>query len=154
MNRFLLVLIFLSALSFTPINAQKFSTHQVKKGETIDTISKQYHVTSLDIYQLNPDAQKELKPNTILIIPIYKANKPNVETVTELNGFIEHTTKRKETLYSLSKLYNVSEDEIKKYNTTLYSKPLQKGDKIQIPQFKITEVVKATPLIATLSTIS
>lgn len=149
MNRFFLVLILLITLSFSSIKAQNFSTHQVKKGETIEGISNQYHVSSSDIYQLNPDAKKELKPNTILIIPIYKANKPKITTIRELNGFLEHTTKRKETLYSLSKLYNISEEDIKKYNTTLYSKPLQKGDKIQVPQFKITDIVEATPLTKT-----
>ena len=57
------------------INAQNFSTHQVKKGETVTGIAREYGVTTSDIYALNPDAKKELKPNTILIIPISKAKK-------------------------------------------------------------------------------
>ena len=35
MNRFLLALVFVLAFSFTSVNAQNFSTHQVKEGETI-----------------------------------------------------------------------------------------------------------------------
>ncbi len=142
MNRFLLalILVFLFGLNFA--TAQNFSTHQVKKNETIDDIAKRYYVTPSDIYALNPDAKKGLKPNTVLIIPISKANKPKLTINRELQGFKEHKTKRKETLYSLTKEYGVSEDEIKKYNTFLYSNTLRKGDKLQIPIFKETEVVE------------
>ncbi|GAA4955610.1 LysM peptidoglycan-binding domain-containing protein [Algibacter agarivorans] len=142
MNRFLLVLVFVLAFGFSSVSAQNFSTHQVKKGETIESIAKRYFVTPFDIYNLNPDARKVLKPNTVLIIPISKAKKPKITVVKELQGFKEHKTKRKETLYSLSKKYNVSEDDIKKYNKSLYANPLRKGDRLQIPRFKITEVVE------------
>lgn len=142
MKRFLLVLVLVLAFGFTAVQAQNFSTHQVKKGETIEGIAKRYFVTPFDIYKLNPDAKKELKPNTVLIIPISKANKPKVTVNKELQGFKEHKTKRKETLYSLAKKYNVEEDDIKKYNKFLYANPLRKGDKLQIPKYKITEVIE------------
>ena len=142
MKRFLLVLVLVLAFGFTAVEAQNFSTHQVKKGETIEGIAKRYFVTPFDIYKLNPDAKKELKPNTVLIIPISKAKKPKVTINKELQGFKEHKTKRKETLYSLAKKYNVSEDDIKKYNKQLYASALRKGDRLQIPKYKITEIVE------------
>jgi len=142
MKRILLVLILVLAFGFTAVEAQNFSTHQVKKGETIEAIAKRYFVTPFDIYKLNPDAKKDLKPNTVLIIPISKAKKPKITINKELQGFNEHKTKRKETLYSLSKKYNVSEDDIKKYNKFLYSNTLRKGDRLQIPKYKITEIVE------------
>ena len=142
MNRFILVLAIVFVFGFNNISAQNFSTHQVKEGETIESIAKRYYVTPYDIYGLNPDAKKGLKPNTVLIIPISKAVKPKVTVTKTLNGFRPHRANRKETLYSLSKLYNVSEEDIKNYNKFLYSNPLRKGDKLQIPIFKITEVVE------------
>ncbi|ALJ04425.1 peptidoglycan-binding protein [Pseudalgibacter alginicilyticus] len=142
MNRFFLVLILILVSSLTTVTAQNFSTHQVKSGETIDAIAKRYYITPSDIYDLNPDARKELKPNTVLIIPLTKAVKPEITIVKELQGYKTHKTSRKETLYSLAKTYNVTEDEIKKHNTFLYANPLRKGDKLQIPIFKVTEVVK------------
>jgi LysM repeat protein len=142
MNRFLLAIFLVLAFGFTSVKAQNFSTHQVKKGETIDEIAKRYFVSISDIYSLNPDARKELKPNTILIIPLSKSSKPEVTIVKELQGFKAHRTGRKETLYGLAKEYKVTEDDIKKHNTFLYANPLRKGDKLQIPIFKITEVVK------------
>jgi LysM repeat protein/ABC-type branched-subunit amino acid transport system substrate-binding protein len=146
MNRFLIALFLVFAFSFTTINAQNFSTHQVKEGETIQGIAKRYYVTPSDIYNLNPDAKKELKPNTILIIPISKANPPKVTIVKELQGFKEHKTRRKETLYSLTKKYNVLEEDIKKYNKFLYANPLRKGDRLQIPIYKITKVEEVNEL--------
>tara|TARA_R110002096_G_scaffold147031_3_gene306467 strand:- start:1189 stop:3126 length:1938 start_codon:yes stop_codon:yes gene_type:complete len=142
MNRFLLVIILVFVFGINAVSAQNFSTHQVKEGETIEDISKRYYVTPFDIYTLNPDAKKGLKPNTILIIPISKANKPTITIVKELQGFKTHRTNRRETLYGLSKEYNISEDEIKKYNTFLYANNLKKGDKLQIPIFKTTEVIE------------
>lgn len=142
MIKFFSGLCLLLLFSFSTLQAQNFSTHQVKKGETIEEIAKRYYVTPFDIYTLNPDAKKGLKPNTVLIIPISKANKPKITTVKELKGFKQHRTSRKETLYSLSKKYNVSEDDIKKYNKFLYANTLRKGDKLQIPIFETTDVVE------------
>lgn len=138
MFKFFSVLCFTFLLSLNTVSAQNFSTHQVKQGETISSISTQYGVEVNDIYALNPDAKKELKANTILIIPISKASKNVVTTSTkELQGFKEHKTSRKETLYGIAKQYNVTEAEIKKHNTFLYANSLKKGDELQIPVFKI-----------------
>ncbi|MCB4799987.1 LysM peptidoglycan-binding domain-containing protein [Neotamlana laminarinivorans] len=143
MKKFLIVFVLISW--FNTVNAQNFSTHQVKEGETVELIAERYFVTPSEIYSLNPDAKKELKPNTILIIPLSKAKKPKVTVIKELEGFKTHKTKRKETLYGLSKMYNITEDELKKNNTFLYANPLKKGDEIKIPIYKITEVVEEIP---------
>ena len=39
-------------------------------------------------------------------------------------------------------MYSISEEDLKKYNAFLYSNPLRKNDKLQIPIFKITKVVE------------
>ncbi len=141
MNRLIISSILIVLFSIT-VRAQNFSTHKVKKGETVEDIADLYFVTPFDIYSLNPDAKTKLKPNTILIIPISKSKKPKITRVKELDGFKNHRVKKKETLYSLAKQYEVTEADIKKYNTFLYANPLRKGDKLQIPIFKITEVVE------------
>ena len=119
------------------MNAQDFKTHKVKQGETIETIAKSYLITVSDIYALNPDAKKKLDVDTVLIIPSSKVkNEPLVEESKEVIDYKTHKTKRKETLYSISKKYNVEIDEIKKYNTFLYANNLRKGDKLKIPRYK------------------
>ncbi len=129
-------------------------THKVKSGESIETIAKKYKVTKSHILELNPDAKNGIKKNTVLIIMKTGGVKPGnsntkqptnttglnkiekTQEVKELTGYKKHKVKRKETLYSLSKKYNVTEAEIKKYNTFLYANNLRKGDKLQIPVFK------------------
>lgn len=133
----------------TTTQAQNYKTHKVRSGETIEAIAKQYQVTPYDIYALNPDAKKELKNNAVLIIPNSKIATPETITTTvkEFQNFKEHKVKRKETLYSLSKKYNVEQDEIKKHNPSLYANNLRKGDRIKIPVYKtktVVETVKTT----------
>lgn len=117
--------------------AQNYKTHKVKLGETIESIAKTYMVTPFDIYALNPDAKVDLQPNTVIIIPRSRIsqNPTEVEEQT-VSGFRKHKVKRKETLYSIAKKYDVTVDDIKKHNKRLYSENLRKGDRIQIPQFK------------------
>lgn len=141
MNKLFSVLVLILVFTIS-VKAQNFTTHKVKKGETVEDIAKLYYLTPFDIYSLNPDSKTKLKPNTILIIPISKSNKPKVTIVRELDGFVNHRVKKRETLYSLAKQYEVSQDEIKKHNRFLYANPLRKGDKLQIPVFKTTEIVE------------
>ena len=134
MKKLVLIIVFLCSFS---VFAQDYKTHKVKQSETIESIAKMYLVTPFDILALNPDAKSSLKPDTVLIIPMTRVkNEPVKESVKEVVGFKKHRVKRKQTLYSISKDYNVTIDDIKKYNTSLYSENLRKGDKIKIPKFK------------------
>ena len=141
MIKFFSVLSFILLFSFVTI-AQNYKSHNVEEGETIEDISERYYVSPIDIYELNPEAKNELKPNTVLIIPVSKVVKPEVTFIKELQGFKTHRKARKETLYSIAKEYGVTEEDIKKHNRFLYANVLQKGDKLQIPVFKVTEVVE------------
>ena len=141
MKKFLIGLSF-AVLTVINVNAQDYKTHKVKQGETIESIAKTYMVTPYDIYALNPDAQTNFKPNTVLIIPKSKVRETPLETETKkLMSYKSHKVRRKETLYSISKKYNVSIEDLKKHNTRLYSENLRKGDKINIPQFDIIKEV-------------
>ena len=147
MIKFFSVVCLAILFSINTANAQNYTTHKVKEGETIESISKQYFVTPFAIYALNPDAKKGLKPNSLLIIPKPKVDtEPKVTIIKELKGFKTHKTRRKETLYSLTKQYNITEEDIKKYNTFLISNSLRKGDKLQIPIFKVTKTVETVEL--------
>ena len=136
MKKILLSISFLVLFSFNAI-AQDYKTHKVKDGETIESIAKIYLVTPYDIYALNPDAKTGLKPNTILVIPKSRVLKNPIKTETrQLLNYKSHKVKRKETLFSISKKYNVTIEDIKKHNTRLYSDNLQKGNRINIPRYR------------------
>lgn len=129
-------------------NAQKFKSHTVKQGETVESIAKHYQIQASDIYALNPDAKKKLALNSVLIIPNFSSIEADAPQETkELVGYKNHRVKRKETLYSLSKTYNIEIDDLKKHNTRLYSENLKRGDQIRIPQYK-TVISKVSPSAA------
>lgn len=133
--RTFILLVFL--ITGTCLFGQELKTHKVQKGESIEEIAKTYLVSPYDIYALNPDALKDFKPEMILIIPNSKVkNQPLAGEVKEVIGYRTHKVRRKETLYSISKKYGITVDEIKKYNERLYAEQLKKGDRIKIPRFK------------------
>ena len=129
---------------------QRYAAHSVKEGETIYSIAKQYRVTPFSIFKANPEIKRadEVTQKTILMIPVgkdYRGEtiiKPSSEVVQveeprekEPIGFTRHRVKKKETLFGLTQRYQVTEEQIKRYNKTLYSEPLKKGMVLQIPEF-------------------
>ncbi|MGJ5642252.1 LysM peptidoglycan-binding domain-containing protein [Formosa sp. S-31] len=140
MKKFLVVFIMLIAFGGSVL-AQNYTTHKVKQNEKIEDIAKTYLVSVYDIYTLNPDAKNGIKPNMVLIIPKTKVQ-AEITTVKERTGYKPHRVKRKETLYSIAKQYNVTPDDIKRENTFLYSEPLKKGTKIRIPVYKTKQVLE------------
>ena len=134
MKNFLTVIIVIFTIS---LSAQNYKTHKVEAGETIESIAKKYLVTPFDIFALNPDAKTNFGISTLLIIPNSRVkNNALVEPSKEVIDYKKHKVKRKETLFSLSKKYNVTIDDIKKANPSLYSENLRKGDRLRIPRFK------------------
>jgi len=129
-------------LSSCGVKAQQYKSHTVERGETIESIAKQYEVTPEDIIKLNPDARRGIRRNNVLIIPSKSIKVTKDVDVT----FTSHKVKRKETLYSISKKYGVSIEDIKKYNENVAKDGLKKGDRIAIPVFntKNEEVVETT----------
>jgi LysM repeat protein/ABC-type branched-subunit amino acid transport system substrate-binding protein len=124
--------IFIAGLlfSFNVFSQEKNTTHRVEKGETINQIAQKYKVTPFDIYQLNPDAQSGLKPNSILLIPKNRVKQAeNAQAKT-------HQVAPKETLYGIEKKYGVSDEALKKANPTLEKTGLQIGQTLIIPSNK------------------
>lgn len=115
---------------FTAVSAfaQQYKYHIVKEGETITSIAREYNTTNETIYKLNPDARNGINPNNKLVVPIGETVRQE-ETVK----FRTHKVKRRETLWRLSQRYGVSEENIKRYNTHLYSEELRRGEEIRIP---------------------
>ncbi len=142
------------------MQAQQFKTHAVKEGETLYSISKLYRVTPFNILKYNKELKQGdvLKPNTILVIPMQASasdTNPLPETPKEVEmvqtdqeqeertplRFRTHRVRKKETIYGISRRYEISVDDIKRYNKELYSTPLKKGMRLQIPEFPEIEAV-------------
>jgi LysM repeat protein len=122
---------------------QNYKQHIVEQGETIYTLSNKYKITSLQLLELNPDLKSGLKYGQVLLIPAQS----EVLTQRSIKKYNKHRVRRKETLYSLSKKYAITELDIKEANKELYSNPLRKGDRIKIPVFE--ELITAAKEVET-----
>lgn len=118
--------------NYSVFSQGKTTTHKVEKGETITQIAQKYKVTPFDIYQLNPDAQSGLKPNSILLIPNSSAKKAiNVQSKKGTTT-VTHQVAPKETLYGIEKKYGVSDEALKQANPFLEKDGLQIGQILTI----------------------
>lgn len=113
-----------------------FILHTVEKGRTLYSLAKEYGVPQKDIMAINPEIEDEgIKEGQVIKIPIKEIkleNNPNLELPKETNKYKTHLVKQGETLYSLSKLYQVSIDSIQLVNNGL-SEGLKLGETINIP---------------------
>ncbi len=144
--------------------AQQYATHPVKEGETLYSIAKQYRVTPFNILKANPELKsaEDLKVNTILVIPLLtdaaisdtaqpvqvkktavellKAlKKDTVEVAPEPVGFRPHRVRKRETIYGITNRYEITEQDLRRYNPELYSERLKKGMRLRIPIFQEPE---------------
>lgn len=145
--RFFLTIV-LILITFLKVNAQQFTSHAVKEGETVYSIARQYKVSPSEIMKYNKEIKEDalLKPNTILVVPLASTTKNGVaasasDTIVKQeedlqikpNGFTNHKVRKKETIFSISRRYDVTEEDIKRYNKELYASPLKKGMRLRIP---------------------
>lgn len=121
--------------SLTSVTAQeKIDKYIVGKGETVNQIAQKFNITPYDIYKLNPDAQKGLKPNSVLLIPKSKgkiAEQPAKTAVKQQPK--THVVLAKETLFGIEKKYDVTDADLKKANPDLEKLGLQVGQTLNIP---------------------
>jgi len=130
------------------IQGQKFILHQVRTGETIYSISRDFKIESSQLLKNNPNISEGLSIGDILKIPFnenvdlseipgYKKGDPT--------GFINHTIEsNNETAYSVSKKYGVTVEEIYAYNPTVQR--FKKGMILKIPQWNIEAKPEKTPV--------
>lgn len=124
-------------------NGKTEINHKVVSGETLFSIARKYSTSVSDVQDLNEAALKNgLQAGQVLKIIANDSNVTNEEIVTSENNvesslnieynLIKHKVEHKETLYSISRKYNVSVDEIKSINESILTKGLQAGQEISI----------------------
>ncbi len=114
------------------IDGTTYYIHIVKSGETLYAISRAYDIAQSVIATNNPDIYAGLKVGQALKIP-----KRSKEPESDEN-YVYHIVKKKETLFGLSRQYNVSIDEIVEINPEV-KEGLQQSQTIRIPRVKATE---------------
>lgn len=124
------------------INGVKYYIHSVEKGNTLYSVSKKYGVSIEEIKKNNPDAASGLRIGQTLKIPVGKSAPKEVETTPAViqGDYLIHEVIEKETLYSISKKYNVKVKDIIDINPETATRDLSIGHKLKIPILKSREI--------------
>lgn len=138
MRDFLTVLFVFLLVFNKAFGQESIIEHKIEKGETAYFIAQKYKVSLEEIYKLNPESQSRLKDSQIIRIPV---NAPVKEKETKE---LTHTVAAKETLFGLSKQYNVSVEAIQNENASILADGLKMGQELIIPQENNNKVKNAS----------
>ncbi len=117
------------------IDVSEYSVHPVVSGETLYSLEQRYGISHDEMMKFNPVLQNGLKAGMKLKIPTKKAV-ASVEPVSAPDNVVlsKYNVEKGETLFSLAARFGVDVSEIKKVNPSLFSRSLETGEIISIPQ--------------------
>jgi LysM repeat protein/ABC-type branched-subunit amino acid transport system substrate-binding protein len=135
------------------VNGVKYYIHTVEKGQTLYALSKLYQIDVNEITAANPGSDQGIKEGAVLRIPVAKAKAvPSTPTVPVVPAptpttaptatapsteYTTHEVQRKETLYSISKQYNIDINDLVAANPGSDA-GVKKGQVLRIPIKKVT----------------
>jgi LysM repeat protein len=119
--------------------------HTITKGQTLYSLSKLYGCDINEITSANPGSDIGIQDGQIIKIPVAKAKATNNDVVQEGGKtFLVHEVQKKETLFSIAKLYSIDVNELTAANAGS-DQGIKKGQQLRIPVKKSTPAVVATP---------
>lgn len=124
-----------------------FYYHKIEKKQTLYSLSKQYELSVDDILKYNPQAAAGLREGEILRIPkaedIYPQKQKEKFNEDFSVKYLIHNVEAQETLYSISRKYDVKVEDILKINPEF--EVLQIGQQLNIPYYPaLTQTESAT----------
>jgi LysM repeat protein len=143
------------SVGYEIVNGKLVILHKVEKGETLYALARRYQTSVAAIQQANGAAAQSLAVGTVLKIPTERkptapAKKVENNIPTNTNAQ-KHTVIQGQTLYAVARLYNVSVDDIRKWNN-LTSDNLSTGQELIVGQksanpVKHNETATTTPQV-------
>lgn len=137
---------------------KEFATHKVKAGETLYAIARQYNISVDKLREDNPDVNpQELSiGQTLWIRRAEMGNSSEQEAQSEMQEYAEnlnkaemddtyiyHVVQAGETIYSLARRYEITEQEFASLNDI--SMGLKAGAMVRVPRPQVEEVVIEEP---------
>ena len=112
-----------------------FIRYRVSKGETVSKIARENGISVTEIFKHNPEAKQGINEGAFLLLPNPNAQKKvtvATSNTTELpaqrvkfEGEKTHLVQPKETLYSITRKYDVSVQDLYRWNPTLEAEGLK-----------------------------
>lgn len=130
------------------MNSDAYIFHIVEAGQTVFSIAEKYNISKEELFKHNPEV--EISPiQTGQVIKIPKNTSPEAKSsVKTTASFTDHKVKKKETLYSISKSYNLSVDDIIAANPELNTSDIKAGQILKIPTDKPTNITAGNVLVS------
>lgn len=136
-------------------NSDKPVFHTIQSGETLYRLSVKYNITTQAICEANPGLSSEnFRSGQVIIIPVQSASKTEKETpkatakeetTVQMNDWKDmHKVERKETIYSISREYGITEEELIAANPELKNGKLKRGTFLFIPYGKNEQKTQQT----------
>ena len=128
--------------------------HTIQPGETLYRITQKYQVSADIICKANPGlSAQNFRTGQVIVIPITESTvKPTQPVATQPEAPAQkvekqpaspcremHKVKRKETIFSISRQYGISEKELIDANPELKKSKLKRGKYLCIPHKKVVE---------------
>jgi LysM repeat protein len=133
---------------------KKYYVHIVQTGNSLWGIHTLYNVPVDDIVAANPGVENGIKDGQKLLIPVV-SNVSSEKTKLGIKAEVKHTVQAQETLYGISKKYNVTIEQIINVNPTAQN-GVKKGQELIIPvsiDYIPTPPINPTPRIVFSDTI-
>ena len=122
-------------LSVLSVNAQNLQSYEVGANEDLEDVASKFDVEVSILKKLNPHikSDQDISKN-LLVVPSQPGFKlsPSVQLVP-------YEVSPKETLYSISKSYNLKVKDLKTYNPFLNERELDYNDVLRIPTYELKE---------------
>lgn len=136
-------------------NSDKPVFHTIQAGETLYRLSVKYNITTQAICEANPGLSSEnFRSGQVIIIPIQSTSKTEKETpkatakeetTVKMNDWKDmHKVERKETIFSISREYGITEEELIAANPELKNGKLKRGTFLFIPYGKNEQKTQQT----------
>lgn len=129
------------------VDGKSFYKYKVQAGEGLYAISRTFSVSVADIIRSNPGSNQGLQSGQELLIPInLNSSDLSVAAVSQSapidqNVHFKHTVISGETVYSISRMYNTSVEEIHRLNPGA-KEGIGVGEVLTIPQRRVISEVK------------
>ncbi|MDM1408634.1 LysM peptidoglycan-binding domain-containing protein [Myroides sp. DF42-4-2] len=120
---------------------QNYTNYRVSKGETISKIARENKISVSEILRLNPEAKTGIKEGDFIRVPV---SSTQAKTATNTDTAVKntqqvvdskrktHVVQPKETVFGISRLYNVSVQDLYQWNAELERNGLKAGSQLYV----------------------
>jgi LysM repeat protein len=114
----------------------KHIVYTVKPGDTLYSLCRKYGITEEEFYLINTDVKKNkaLKIGQEIKFPVKVIEDKIPDAIKDTVNFVYHLIDKGETVYGLTKKYNVTKEELIAANPDFDGISLKVGDVLKIPK--------------------